>query len=151
MSSSKFSTPFFKKSPLQGAYSSGADSMVAVSYADVHSKFQNDIAKNVAKAYTPKDDPCSGLEQKLANGKLKEGAYKVLSAKCAEQNSKNKKSNKGSFKNVAGKNPFEGPNVGLSDYEESNKTNPFYSGQGYEGGKFNEVEIPSIRSFNLLK
>jgi hypothetical protein len=59
MSSSKFATPFFKKSPLHGAYSSGAGGMVPVSYADVHSKFQDDIAKNVAKSYSKDNDPCS--------------------------------------------------------------------------------------------
>ena len=59
MSSSKFATPFFQKSPLYGAYSQGAGGMVKVSYADVHSKFQNDIAKNVAKHYAKDNDPCS--------------------------------------------------------------------------------------------
>ena len=78
MSSSKFATPFFKKSPLHGAYSSGAGGMVPVSYADVHSKFQDDIAKNVAKTYAPKNNSCSNLDQKLADGKIKEGAYKIL-------------------------------------------------------------------------
>lgn len=59
MSSSKFATPFFKKSPLHGAYSQGAGGMVTVSYADVHGKFQDDIAKNVAKHYAKDNDPCS--------------------------------------------------------------------------------------------
>ena len=87
--SSKFSSPFFKKSPLLGAYTSGADGMVTVSYNDIHQKFQDDLAKNVAKAYTPKTNSCSNLEQKLADGTIKEGAYKALSKKCAEKN-KNK-------------------------------------------------------------
>ena len=59
MSSSKFSSPFFQKSPLQGAYSSGADGMVTVSYDDVHQKFQDGVAANVAKSYAKKNDPCS--------------------------------------------------------------------------------------------
>ena len=59
MSSSKFSSPFFQKSPLRGAYSSGADGMVTVSYDDVHQKFQDGIAENVAKSYSKKNDPCS--------------------------------------------------------------------------------------------
>ena len=146
--SSKFSSPFFKKSPLLGAYSSGADGMVTVSYDDVHQKFQDSIANNVAEAYAPKTNSCSNLEQKLADGTIKEGAYKVLSAKCAEKN-KNKDSDTGSFENVTGKKPYEGMNVGLSDYKISNKINPFYSGKGYEGGKFNEVEIPSSRSVSI--
>jgi hypothetical protein len=87
--SSKFSSPFFKKSPLQGAYSSGAGGMVTVSYDNVHQKFQDGIASNVAKAYAPKTNSCSNLEKKLADGTIKEGAYIILSAKCAEQNNKN--------------------------------------------------------------
>ena len=59
MSSSKFSSPFFQKSPLRGAYSSGADGMVTVSYDDVHQKFQDGIAANVAKAYAPKKNKCA--------------------------------------------------------------------------------------------
>jgi len=59
MSSSKFSSPFFQKSPLQGAYSSGAGGMVTVSYDDVHQKFQDGVAANVAKSYAKKNDPCS--------------------------------------------------------------------------------------------
>ena len=60
MSSSKFATPFFQKSPLYGAYSSGAGGMVTVSYDDVHQKFQDGIAQNVAKARAMHDkkDPC---------------------------------------------------------------------------------------------
>jgi hypothetical protein len=57
--SSKFSSPFFQKSPLQGAYSSGAGGMVTVSYDDVHQKFQDGLAANVAKAYAPKKDKCA--------------------------------------------------------------------------------------------
>lgn len=130
--SSKFSSPFFQKSPLQGAYSSGADGMVTVSYDDVHQKFQDGIAANVAKAYAPKANSCSNLEQKLADGTIKEGAYKVLSAKCAEQNNKNEDSDTGSFENVTGKKPYEGVSLGLSDYKKSNKTNPYYINNGYE-------------------
>ena len=60
MGSSKFATPFLKKSPLYGAYSSGAGGMVTVSYDDVHQKFQDGIAQNVAKARAMHDkkDPC---------------------------------------------------------------------------------------------
>ena len=86
MSSSKFSSPFFQKSPLRGAYSSGADGMVTVSYNDVHQKFQDSIAENVAKAYAPKTNSCSNLEQKLSDNKISDAAYKTLSAKCAEKN-----------------------------------------------------------------
>ena len=142
MSSSKFSSPFFQKSPLRGAYSSGADGMVTVSYNDVHQKFQDSIAENVAKAYAPKTNSCSNLEQKLSEGTIKEGAYKVLKAKCAEQNDENEDSNTGSFENVTGKKPFADVNksnktkpfegASVSNYEKSNETNPFYIGKGYE-------------------
>jgi len=58
MGSSKFSSPFFQKSPLQGAYGAGADGMVTVSYADIHKDFQQGIANNVSKAYAKKTNPC---------------------------------------------------------------------------------------------
>ena len=86
MASSRFSSPFFQKSPLQGAYSSGADGLYPISYDDVQQKFQSDIANNVAKAYAPKENACSNLDQKLSDGTLKEGAHKVLSEKCAKKN-----------------------------------------------------------------
>ena len=57
--SSKFSSPFFKKSPLQGAYASGAGGMINVSYNDIHQKFQNDIGENVDRAYTKEKNPCN--------------------------------------------------------------------------------------------
>ena len=58
MASSKFSSPFFQKSPLQGAYGAGADGMVTVSYDDIHKDFQQGIADNVSKAYAKKTNPC---------------------------------------------------------------------------------------------
>ena len=58
MGSSNFSSPFFQKSPLQGAYGAGADGMVTVSYADIHKDFQQGIANNVSKAYAKKTSPC---------------------------------------------------------------------------------------------
>ena len=96
MGSSKFSSPFFQKSPLHGAYTSGADGIVPVSYADIHKDFQQGIADNVAKAYAPKENACSNLDQKLSDGTLKEGAHKVLSEKCAKKN-EDKDPNEGSF------------------------------------------------------
>ena len=59
MSSSKFSSPFFQKSPLRGAYSSGADGMVTISDAPHYAKLQEDIGNAVSKAYAKKNDPCS--------------------------------------------------------------------------------------------
>ena len=58
MGSSKFSSPFFQKSPLYGAYTSAADGIVPVSYDDIHKNFQQGIANNVSKAYAKKTNPC---------------------------------------------------------------------------------------------
>jgi len=141
--SSKFSSPFFQKSPLLGAYSSGADGMVTVSYDDVHQKFQDGIAENVAKHYAPKNTACDNLVQKLADNKISNAAYETLSKKCVEQNNKDEDSNTGSFENVTGDLPFE--NIGLSNYKESNKTNPYYYGKGYESPyKVNLPELPDL-------
>ena len=53
MSSSKFSSPFFKRSPLQGAYRSGADAVFAVSDAEHFAKLQNDITAGTLATFTP--------------------------------------------------------------------------------------------------
>jgi len=52
MSSSKFSSPFFKRSPLQGAYRSGADAVFAVSDAEHFAKLQNDITAGTLATFT---------------------------------------------------------------------------------------------------
>jgi hypothetical protein len=57
--SSKFATPFFQKSPLYGAYTSGADGMVTISDAPHYAKLQEDIGNAVSKSYAKKNDPCS--------------------------------------------------------------------------------------------
>ena len=85
MASSKFSSPFFQKSPLQGAYAAGADGMVTVSYADIHKDFQQGIADNVSKAYAKEKSPCDDLEQKLSDNKITTTAYETLSKKCAKK------------------------------------------------------------------
>ena len=77
--SSKFSSPFLKKSPLLGAYTSGADGMVTVSYNDIHQKFQEDLAKNVAKHYKIGTNPC---DDPLTTSYNKDGVYK----KCPKKN-----------------------------------------------------------------
>jgi len=105
MASSKFSSPFFQKSPLHGAYTSGADGIIPVSYADIHKDFQQGVADNVAKAYTPEDNPCSNLEQKLSDNKISDAAYKTLSAKCAEQ-SNDDEGNDDDFASLSDKNSY---------------------------------------------
>jgi len=89
MASSKFSSPFFKKSPLQGAYAAGADGMVAVSYADIHKDFQQGIADNVSKAYTKEKSPCDDLDQKLSDNKITTTAYETLTKKCNKNKNQN--------------------------------------------------------------
>tara|TARA_B100000768_G_scaffold181415_1_gene204313 strand:+ start:268 stop:756 length:489 start_codon:yes stop_codon:yes gene_type:complete len=76
--SSKFSSPFFKKSPLLGAYTSGAGGMVTVSYNDIHQKFQDGIAKNVAKHYEVNTNPC---DDPLTTSYNKDGVYKTCPKK----------------------------------------------------------------------
>jgi hypothetical protein len=87
--SSKFSSPFFQKSPLQGAYSAGADGMVTVSYADIHKDFQQGIADNVSKAYAKEKSPCDDLEQKLSENKITTTAYETLTKKCNKNKNQN--------------------------------------------------------------
>ena len=89
MASSKFSSPFFQKSPLQGAYGAGADGMVTVSYADIHKDFQQGIADNVSKAYTKEKSPCDDLEQKLSENKITTTAYETLTKKCNKNKNQN--------------------------------------------------------------
>ena len=89
MASSKFSSPFFQKSPLQGAYGAGADGMVTVSYADIHKDFQQGIADNVSKAYTKEKSPCDDLDQKLSENKITTTAYETLTKKCSKNKNQN--------------------------------------------------------------
>ena len=53
MDSSKFSSPFFKKSPLLGAYSSGADGIVTVSDLPHYQKLQQDLVAGTLATFTP--------------------------------------------------------------------------------------------------
>ena len=57
---SKFSSPFMAKSPLHGAYTSGAGGMVYASNRDIFQKLQDDITSAVDKGLGGKsscDDP----------------------------------------------------------------------------------------------
>tara|TARA_Y100000385_G_C12850521_1_gene532862 strand:+ start:138 stop:671 length:534 start_codon:yes stop_codon:yes gene_type:complete len=92
MDSSKFSSPFLNKSPLQGAYYSGADGMVTVSYADIHKDFQKGLSDNVAKAREMHDkknvNNCDGLDDKLLNNKMSSSVHATAKKICAERNKK---------------------------------------------------------------
>jgi len=129
--SSKFSSPFFKKSPLLGAYTSGADGMVTVSYNDIHQKFQDGIAKNVAKHYELDTHPC---DDPLTTSYNKNGVYKKCpTVTTTEEEDKTI--------NDTEEKPVEG-SVGLSDYKKSNKTNPYYTGQGYQSPY--TIDLPDL-------
>jgi len=127
MASSKFSSPFFKKSPLHGAYASGADGMVTVSDAEHFAKLQGDAAGIVDKAYTKDkcDDP--NVVQYTENSVLKKCPKKTSSFDSIETmpsdlaSIANQKTKIESFKGAS-----------LSNYKKSNKTNPYYINNGYE-------------------
>lgn len=78
---SKFSSPFFKKSPLQGAYTSGAGGMVYVSNANAFQKLQDDILTGLG----PKQDTCSELLERRNNGTITQSAYEAASKDCGKE------------------------------------------------------------------
>ena len=78
---SKFSSPFFKKSPLQGAYTSGAGGMVYVSNANAFQKLQDDILTGLG----PKQDTCSQLLERRNNGTITQSAYDAASKDCGKE------------------------------------------------------------------
>ena len=71
--SSKFSSPFFQKSPLYGAYASGADAVFAVSDAPHFAKLQNDTLGGVLAS--DKKDPCQKLEDRYSSGVITKQRY----------------------------------------------------------------------------
>ena len=95
MSSSKFSSPFLNKSPLYGAYYSGADGMVTVSYDDVHQKFQDGLSQNVAKARAMHDkksvNNCEGLDDKLLDLKMSSSVHTRAKQICADRKKEEEK------------------------------------------------------------
>ena len=98
--SSKFSSPFFQKSPLLGAYSSGAGGMITISNAADIQKMQDGIvggtlaAMGGAKERARVDDQVSA---KNALDAMKSNTQDEIDAKKAAQNKYNityNKSNK---------------------------------------------------------
>ena len=83
--SSKFATPFFQKSPLQGAYTSGADAMVTTSVAPYFDKLQQDIGTAVSKSLMKPVDNCAQLDERLATNKIGIDAYNRSKKNCAEK------------------------------------------------------------------
>lgn len=77
MSSSKFAGPFFKKTPLYGAYSSGVDGMVTVSDLPHYEKLQQDLVGGtlaVLGAQGKKKKTDKQIEAKLALDNMPKGA-----------------------------------------------------------------------------
>ena len=128
--SSPFQKQFSSKSPLHGAYSSGADGMVTVSDADHFAKLQSDIKGATLAAMEPKVSKC---EQGAEYYFDKDGAKFV----CPDQKNTNNSSEESSDENQrfdsnsTGELLVSSPS-GLSDYKKSNKNNPYYTNNGYE-------------------
>jgi hypothetical protein len=79
--SSKFSTPFMNKSPLHGAYTSGAGGMVYVSNRQAFQKLQNDITSATKQAIAGKaKKDKKELEFKTKTSKIINSTPKELSS-----------------------------------------------------------------------
>lgn len=77
--SSKFSTPFLKKSPLLGAYTSGAGGMVYASNRQAFQKLQDDIvkgAKEADKIFTDPENQADRIGKRMDKIDKKQGAGK---------------------------------------------------------------------------
>ena len=86
--SSKFSSQFFQKSPLYGAYASGADAVFAVSDAPHFAKLQNDTLGGVLAS--DKKDPCQKLEDRYSSGVITKQRYMDGLKNCAKTSKKEK-------------------------------------------------------------
>tara|TARA_R110001599_G_scaffold228316_1_gene427458 strand:+ start:547 stop:891 length:345 start_codon:yes stop_codon:yes gene_type:complete len=84
--SSKFSSPFFQKSPLYRAYTSGADAVFAVSDAPHFAKLQNDLLGGVLAS--DKKDPCQKLEDRYSSGVITKQRYMDGLKNCGKNNNK---------------------------------------------------------------
>jgi hypothetical protein len=82
--SSPFQKQFSSKSPLHGAYSSGADAMVTVSDAGHFAKLQSDITGATLAAMQPKVSKCEALRNNWHADKMTDKAYADASKDCGE-------------------------------------------------------------------
>ena len=82
--SSPFQKQFSSKSPLHGAYSSGADAMVTVSDAGHFAKLQSDIKGATLAAMEPKVSKCDSIKNNWHAGKMTDKAYADASKDCGE-------------------------------------------------------------------
>ena len=101
-----------KDSPLNGAYASGAGGMQYVSTAGAFQKLQDQIFK--------------GVEQSLVNKEAAESKEKSMFK--SDGTLKNEFTSKYTPKKEESTYKFQ-TSVGLSDFEKSNKENPYYKGQ----------------------
>ena len=82
--SSPFQKQFSSKSPLHGAYSSGADAMVTVSDAGHFAKLQSDIKDATLTAMEPKVSKCDSIKNNWHAGKMTDKAYADASKDCGK-------------------------------------------------------------------
>ena len=82
--SSPFQKQFSSKSPLHGAYSSGADAMVTVSDAGHFAKLQSDIKGATLTAMEPKVSKCDSIKNNWHAGKMTDKAYADASKDCGK-------------------------------------------------------------------
>ena len=88
--SSPFQKQFSSKSPLHGAYSSGAAAMVTVCDAGHFAKLQSDIKGATLAAMEPKVSKCDSLRNNWHAGKMTDKAYADASKDCGETEGKDK-------------------------------------------------------------
>ncbi len=133
--SSKFATPFLAKSPLQGAYTSGADGMVYVSNREAFQKLQDDALQGYANSMADTSKPCD--DPNTVSYEDKDGNRK----KCPTKKSGSKTFDFTQFDtsdinidNKSGNKMFELPTFGelyQSQQEQARKQNPYNIGMGY--------------------
>ena len=92
--SSPFQKQFSSKSPLHGAYSSGADAMVTVSDAGHFAKLQSDITGATLAAMEPKVSKCEALRNNWHAGDMTDKAYADASKDCGKTKGKELSVNK---------------------------------------------------------
>jgi len=80
--SSPFQKQFSSKSPLHGAYASGADGMVTVSDAPHYAKLQNDILGATLASMETKVSKCDSIRNNWHAGKMTDKAYADASKNC---------------------------------------------------------------------
>ena len=83
--SSPFQKQFSSKSPLHGAYTSGADGMVTVSDAPHYAKLQNDILGATLASMETKVSKCDSIRNNWHAGKMTDKAYADASKNCGEE------------------------------------------------------------------